>query len=56
MRDLQAHQKMGEAARTFQDMADRTRISYEEYATKGGNAAEEIDGEIHSKMAKIYWF
>ena len=54
MRDLQAHQEVGETACTFQDMDDRARISQKEYAAKGGNVVGGIDGKIHSKMAKRY--
>ena len=52
---LQAHHRVGGIPRTFQDLADRVRNIKEEYAVKDGDVAGEIDGEIHSKMEKIYW-
>ena len=56
MRAFQAYQDVGGDARTFQELYDHARSSYEEYAAKGDNVAGEIDGEIHSKMTNIYWF
>ena len=56
---MQAHQEMGETARTFQELVGFVRISQEEYAAKGGNGVGLIDYEIHLKMAKMktcYWF
>ena len=56
LRSLQAHQEVGGASLTFQEMADNERSSYEEYTAKGRDVVGGIDGKIHSKMAKIYWF
>ena len=53
---MQVHQEVGGIARTFQELADHVRSSYEEYAAKGSDVVGEIDGEIHSKMAKAIGF
>ena len=46
---------MDGTARTFQDLDECARRNSEEYSTKGGNVVGDIDGDIHSKMAKGYW-
>ena len=56
VRSLQSHQEVGGASLTFQEMADNERSSYEEYTANGDDMVGGIDGKIHSKMAKIYWF
>ena len=50
------HQEVEGTDHTYQDLDDNAKRSLEEYAAKGGNAAGDIDDNIHSKMAKIYWF
>ena len=53
LRALQAHQDAGGTDHTFQDLADHSRISNEDYAARGGDVAGEIDGNIHLNMVKI---
>ena len=53
MRDVQALQETGGAARTFQELAEHVRSSQEEYAAKGVDLEGKIYGEIHLKIAKI---
>ena len=49
---MQTYQEVGGTNRTFQELSDHMIISKEEYATKGGDVAGEIDGNIHLKMEK----
>ena len=56
---VQVHQEVGGTDHTFQELADHVRSISEEYAAKGSDVVGVIDGEIHSKMAKMktcYWF
>ena len=43
----------GGTTRSFQELSDHAIISQEEYTTKGGDVAGEIDDKINPKTAKI---
>ena len=56
LRSVQGHQEVGETDRKFQELDVHARISEEEYTTKISGVAGDIDGKMHSNMAKTCWF